>query len=906
MQKKLLTRTLIVAITATLFSPFTPQKLNARNLPDFQVNKINPIPENRKEKGYITSIKSNGGKQDLNFSSKIKPSSGYTKDNQTLCLERGKTIRFTIKGDASKYLNTCNKFCYIDLNNDSKFNNRNELIASLKNDGFDAKNNTWTFSYTLPSWVMNTKGSIRFVFSDGETKNFDEILNSETPKGSDLVYDFGLEIITPSGLNPMYELVERISPGAGKKFLFEIINSNTDVFEIEQAGKKIAIRGNNWTTIGAGLNWYLKYYCGIHLFWDNMRADIPDNLPVVAKKERRESKTDLRYYLNYCTFSYSMGFWSWDRWEQEIDWMVLHGINLPLAITGTEMVWYKLLESYGYTKEQINQFVAGSGFQGWWLMNNLEAWGGPNPESYYTRQMELARKIITRYRDLDISPCYAGYCGMTPSNAPEQLSFNVTNQGKWQDFVRPSFLMPTDPNFELFANKYYEILEELYGTTKYYSMDPFHEGGSVKGVDLPAAGAALMKAAKRTNPDATWVIQSWQANPREALIGALPKGDVLALDLFAEARPCWGYAPSSWVRKEGYKQHEWIWCMLLNFGGNTGMYGKLNRVLQDYYSALDHPNGKNTLRGVGATMEGIENNPAMYELLYELPWRTGPMSREEFAGIYSQGRYGKVDNTIRKGWEILNNTVYNVPDDLVQEGTTENVFCGRPTFQKNMKVSSWGGPKVINYNTQEMRKGARLFVESADQYASNTNFTYDLVDIVRQTIADRAFELRLEIATDFEAGNKEAYYAKKATFLNMIDDLDRLLGTRKEFLLGNWIGKAHQMAGNDAEKTLYEWNARTLITTWGPASAANGGLRDYAHREYSGLLSGLYKQRWEKFFELADQAIEKGEKTIAEPDWFNTIEEPWTRMNNQYPTSPCGDPVEIAREVFNKYIVPVM
>lgn len=29
-----------------------------------------------------------------------------------------------------------------------------------------------------------------------------------------------------------------------------------------------------------------------------------------------------------------MAFWDWERWEQEIDWMALQGINLPLAFAG--------------------------------------------------------------------------------------------------------------------------------------------------------------------------------------------------------------------------------------------------------------------------------------------------------------------------------------------------------------------------------------------------------------------------------------------------------------------------------------------------------------------------------------------------------------------------------------------
>lgn len=49
-------------------------------------------------------------------------------------------------------------------------------------------------------------------------------------------------------------------------------------------------------------------------------------------------------------------------------------------------------------------------------------------------------------------------------------------------------------------------------------MDPFHEGGNTAGVDLDAAGKAVMKAMKKANPKAVWVAQAWQANPRPKMI----------------------------------------------------------------------------------------------------------------------------------------------------------------------------------------------------------------------------------------------------------------------------------------------------------------------------------------------------------------------------------------------------
>lgn len=132
-----------------------------------------------------------------------------------------------------------------------------------------------------------------------------------------------------------------------------------------------------------------------------------------------------RYYLNYCTYSYSMAFWDWERWEKEIDWMAMHGINMPLSITGMEVVWYNLLKRIGYTTEEINEFISGPAFMAWWQMNNLEGWGGPNPDSWYRQQEALQKKIITRMRELGIEPVFPGYAGMVPRNIGEKLGYRL-------------------------------------------------------------------------------------------------------------------------------------------------------------------------------------------------------------------------------------------------------------------------------------------------------------------------------------------------------------------------------------------------------------------------------------------------------------------------------------------------
>lgn len=39
-------------------------------------------------------------------------------------------------------------------------------------------------------------------------------------------------------------------------------------------------------------------------------------------------------------------WWNWERWEKEIDWMALQGINLPLAFTGQEAIWKKVFKVF--------------------------------------------------------------------------------------------------------------------------------------------------------------------------------------------------------------------------------------------------------------------------------------------------------------------------------------------------------------------------------------------------------------------------------------------------------------------------------------------------------------------------------------------------------------------------------
>ena len=695
--------------------------------------------------------------------------------------------------------------------------------------------------------------------------------------------------------NPADDLLNRIDKGAAAKFKTVLVKSDKDFFEIDQArtrkgnstsaasksaaGKNnpIIIRGNSWVNIAVGINWYLKHHAGIHISWNNMNVKLPAVLPAVKQKERHETDLKLRYNFNYCTFSYTMAFWDWNRWQKEIDWMALHGINMPLAAVGTECVWRNMLLKLGYSEEEVGKFIAGPAFLAWWEMNNLEGWGGPLPLDWYKQQETLQKKILARMKEMGMKPVLPGYCGMVPHDAKQKLGLNVTDAGRWNSYQRPANLSPTDSRFSEIADLYYKELTRLYGKSDYYSMDPFHESGNNAAVDYGKAGEALMSAMKRANPHAIWVVQGWNENPRPQMIAHLKEGDLLVLDLFSESRQnfedfCTGENTSgtgkkdfSTSKKEGiYGKHQWLFCLLENFGGNVGLHGRMDQLLNNFYLATgkkDTPKQENSslltlhssLKGWGFTMEGSENNPVMFELMSELPWRAEKITKEDWIREYCYARYGVHDATIEKAWILLAQSIYNCPKGNIQQGTHESIFCARPSLN-SYQVSTWS--LMSNYyDPEDTRQAAILLTSVAEKYRGNNNFEYDLVDICRQALADQGRKQYLKTMADYKSFSRQEFKKDSDRFLKMILLQDKLLGTRPEFRLGRWIEEARNLGKTADEKDLYEWNARVQITTWGNRICAdNGGLHDYGHKEWQGLLKDFYYLRWSTFMKsLASQ-----------------------------------------------------
>lgn len=681
-------------------------------------------------------------------------------------------------------------------------------------------------------------------------------------------------------LTPVADLAERVAPWLVKNIVLISIpkEHGRDVFELETQNGKLIVRASNAPSAAMGLNHYLKYYChrSVSHVGNNIRP--VEVLPALPQPVRRTSRFTYRYLFNYCTLNYSLAFADWDRWQREIDWMALNGINLALVPTGMEAVWENTLRRIGYTDAEALEFFPGPAYTAWWLMGNLEGWGGPLTQPMIDDRLALQKKILSRMRKLGIEPVLQGFYGMVPASLAKKFPGRlIVHQGKWGGFERPEILLSSDPLFSRLASIYYDEMKKLYGPNRFFGGDLFHEGGETTGLNLRELGRGVQESMLQANPDSVWVLQGWQGNPKQELLNGLSRAHVIVLNMEG----------NDWEKRKGFDNFPWIWGIINNFGENTGMFGNLPRIASEPVLASDGPYGPNMI-GIGALMEGIDNNPVVYDLLFETAWADGAIDLRHWLSEYARYRYGENPPEVDRAWQLLLDTAYK------SGSRAESVFCARPSLSVK-GVSTWGTTQ-IPYDPDTFEQAARQFLQARDRLRSIDAYQYDAVDMVRQVLANRGAAAYRKMVTAYEAHDKGQFDSAARAFLDLIRTQDSLLSTRREFLLGPWLAAAKEMGHSDAEKSLCEKNARTQITYWGPDDPANDA-HDYASKEWSGLLGDFYLARWELFVRDLDRTFDGA--TVGKFDYFD-FEKRWTAQRSVYPTEPAGDPVEAAVKALTK------
>lgn len=695
-------------------------------------------------------------------------------------------------------------------------------------------------------------------------------------------------------------LTERLIPTVVDHFIFQKIDSDNgkDVFEIESVDGKIHIRGNSANSMATGLNHYLKYCCKTTVSWyADDPVELPETLPTVPEKIRIKARMDKRFFLNYCTFGYTMPWWQWRDWERFIDWMALNGINMPLAITGQEAIWLHVWKKLGLDEKDIKNYFTGPAHLAWHRMTNFDYFQGPLPDSYLEHQEKLQRAIVTRERELNMKPVLPAFAGHVPEALkkvyPEAKINRMSSWGGFQDKYRSFFLDPLDPLFPVIQKAFLKEQTRLYGTDHIYGADPFNEiqSPSWEPDYLATVSRTIYQTITQVDPDASWLQMTWLfyfdrqhwTGPRiDAFVNGVPKNKMILLDYYAENTEIW-------KRTESYYGQPYLWCYLGNFGGNTMMTGNLRETgkrIENVYR-----NGGTNFWGIGSTLESFDVNPFMYEYVFEKAWEKN-IDDDQWITALADRRFGQSDPQIRNAWNELLNKVY-----------IENAFLGQGPLTNARPTLKGSGTWTVNphtaYKNQDLFRIWELLLQGRDKSTRDT-YVFDVVNTGRQVISNYFLQVRDHFTNAYERKDSKELLERGMEMTEILSDLDLLLSCHKTFSFGRWIRAAEAFGTTETEKEYYKKNARTLLTTWGEKGQS---LNDYANRSWSGLTRSYYAPRWQVFVQDVYQAVKTNKEfdEHAFREKMYELEADWMEHDFISSDVPREDGIETAYRLMNKY-----
>lgn len=687
------------------------------------------------------------------------------------------------------------------------------------------------------------------------------------------------------------QLVKRLIPEFAAQFEFKQVPSGTDTYSLESSNGKIIISGNNANAMATGLNHYLKRYCNTTVSWyADVPVEMPEVLPTIPSKEIATAKVERRFFLNYCTYGYTMPFWTWKEWERFIDWMALNGINMPLAITGQEAVWYNVWANLGMTDEEIRNYFTGPTYLPWHRMANIDKWNGPLPKEWLDNQIELQRQILARERALNMKPVLPAFAGHVPAELKRLYpEANIQYLGEWAGFAdtyRCHFLNPEEPLFAKIQKMFLDEQTRLFGTDHIYGVDPFNE------VDPPSWEPKYLKnvsknmfnTLKQADPKAEWMQMTWMfyhdkakwTAPRiEALLTGVKKGKMWLLDYHCEK-------VELWKNTNKFHGQPYIWCYLGNFGGNTTLTGNVKDSGHRLDIALNE-GGKN-LEGIGSTLEGLDVVQFPYEYIFEKAW-TSALSDEEWVKNLADRHLGTASEDVRSAWEILFNDIYvQIPRTL---GVLPNL---RPTFNNNHDSRTGN-----DYTNKQLIEAWKLLLNTPN--ADRNAMELDLIVVGRQVLGNYFAEIKKQFDAAFTAKDLAKMEEKATLMREILKDLDDLNSFNSRCTLQNWIKEARNYGSNEDIKNYYEHNARNLITTWG------GRLNDYASRTWAGLINDYYAKRWNIYIETLTECCKAGQPLDTkklESDLAD-FENSWVNATGVSELPENGDILTFSKLICQKY-----
>lgn len=656
---------------------------------------------------------------------------------------------------------------------------------------------------------------------------------------------------------------------------------------------KLTIEGNSPVALCRGFYDYLKSNEMGVVSWSGKRLDIGNGWKDSAKKTV-VAPYQHHYLFNVVSYGYTMPYWDWQRWEQELDWMALHGYDMPLALVANEAISIRVWRRLGIDEEAIKKFYVGPAHLPWQRMGNIIDHDGPLPEEWHVDQVKLQHKILKRMRSLDMKPIVPAFAGFVPQAIKEIYPDVNLHEASWGGFPKKChafLLMPDSDLFVKIGKMYIEEYEKEFGKCDYYLADSFNEMAIPAPKDdvkkrhevIAHFGGKVYESIKAGNPDATWVMQGWMFGYQrkiwdpatlKALLSKVPDDKMLLLDMATDYNNLRWRNGVNWDFYKGFFGKQWVYSTIPNMGGKTVFNGPLKYYAEGPEVALQSENRGN-LVGYGCAMEGFENNEMIYELVADMGWQSEAADLDQWLENYCKNRYGTYNDKLKTCWELFQKK-------------------GAPFYPGSLSPHpgySWQehpriGVRSSASTSEDFLKGIESFSSAAPAMKDSPLYEVDLIEMA-------VYYLGVKIAEQYKTA-QEAYinYNDKvgdeatANTLAMLKAMDKLLQSHPTYRLDRWLDFARKHGSTDEIKDYYESNARRIVTVWGPP------VDDYAKRIWAGLIGEYYHER----IRLHLDGLKHGKDNE-----IRKFEMSWVKSSGLKKVQPYSDPKQAALKLIKQY-----
>ena len=614
----------------------------------------------------------------------------------------------------------------------------------------------------------------------------------------------------------MVDLIKRNTPRIADQFLLKTIESDNgyDCYEIYSEDKKVVLAGNSPLSQAMAYYDYLGKYHGVVITSGDYDISTISSAPLPEEKISRTIKKKIRAMTSYESFSLNGNFRGFDRWEKEIDFMAMHGFNRALQPVGFDGVLFRTLTDIGMPENFCLEFSSGPAFLMNQLTGNIAGTNSVNSKEYLERKITVGKLISDRERSLGIEPIFPAAIPSVPfSLRKKYIKMDIFKAPMWYNFPPIFFIRPKNAFFSVFNKKFLTIQREALGETHSYIFEGVYESDK-KGYNshLDDLGKALEEMLGEFDAEAVCYLHTSSINA----------------DFF---KNCLGdryiFLDNCEMSKSSdiLNGRKCIPEISGNRYGRTGIYGNVQKL-------CDNPFANSELGGA-LSFDTFDINPLYCAAALKAITTDGSFDRDEFIRDFCAKRY-KTDS--------FTDDIISLIDLCSSDECTGSIICARPCT--NVKHTAPYDTMERDYDFHRLYQIAQNIASSDDKKIDATRA--DLQSIVRQFLSDLAYPVYIKATEFFKEKNVRNFEQASNLFLEICEDIDRLLRTREETNFCTKYLEAQELGSSQEEKESLQINFLLLHTIWGPFD--HSILYDTVWNEWGGLVKDYYEARWHMYY----------------------------------------------------------